>query len=62
MDEFATHGLCYRMSAGRLPWHRAINTIVKMSLSRAQISSALEPVGLCRSDSKCPDGVTITPW
>ena len=48
--------------AGRLPRHAAINTIVKMSLARAQIPFALEPVGLCRSDGKRPDGVTITPW
>ena len=61
MDEFATHGLSCRMSSGRLLWHATINTIVKMSLARAQIPSALEPVGLCRSDSKRPDGATITP-
>ncbi len=41
VDEFATHGLSCRMSAGRLPWHAAINTIVKMSLAKAQIPSAL---------------------
>ena len=62
MDEFATHGLSCKMSAGRLPRHAAISTIVKMSLARAQIPSALKPVGLCRSDGKRPDGVTITPW
>ena len=49
MDEFDTHGLSCKMSAGRLPRHAAINTIVKMSLGRAQIPSALETVGLCRS-------------
>ena len=62
MDEFATDGLSYKMSAGRLPGHAAINTIVKISLAKAQIPSALEPVGLCRSAGKRPDGVTITPW
>ena len=62
MDEFATHGLSCKMSAGRLPRHAVINTIVKMSLARAQIPSALEPVSLCPSDGKRPDGVTITPW
>ena len=62
MDEFATHGLSCKMSAGHLPQHAAINTNVKMSLARAQIPSVLEPVGLCRSDGKRPDGVTITSW
>ena len=61
MDEFATHGLSCGMSAGHLPRHAVINTIVKMSLARAQISSALEPVGICLSDGKHSDGVTITP-
>ena len=57
-----THSLSSRLSAGRLPRHAAINTIVKMSLARAQIPSTLEPSGLSRSDDKRPDGVTITPW
>ena len=54
MDQFATHGLSCKMSVGRLPRHAVINAIVKMSLARAQILCALEPVGLCRSDSKRP--------
>ena len=62
VDELDTHSLSCRLSAGRLPWHAAINTIVKMSLARAQIPSTLEPSGLSRSDGKRPDGVTITPW
>ena len=62
MDEFATHGLSCKMSAGRLLQHAAINTIVKMSLARAQILSALEPVVLCQLDGKRPDGVTTTSW
>ena len=62
VDEYATHGLSYRMSAGHLLRQAANNTIVKMSHARAQIPSALEPVGLCWSDGKRPDGVTITPW
>ena len=62
VDELGTHGLSCRLSAGRLPRHAAINTIVKMSLARAQIPSTLEPSGLSWSDGKRPDGVTITPW
>ena len=50
------------LSAGCLPRHAAINTIVKMSLARAQIPSTLEPSGPSRSDGKRPDGATITPW
>ncbi len=39
VDELGTHGLSYRLSAGCLPRHEAINTIVKTSLARAQIPS-----------------------
>ena len=28
----------------------------------AEVPAILEPVGLCRSDGKRPDGVTILPW
>ena len=62
VDELGTHSLSSRLSAGRLPRHAAFNTIVKMSLARAQTPSTLEPLALSRSDGKRPDGVTITPW
>lgn len=28
----------------------------------AHIPSRLEPVGICRSDGKRPDGITVVPW
>ena len=62
VDKLGIHGLSCKFSAGRLPRHTAINTIVKTSLARAQFPSTLEPSGLSRSDGKRPDGVTITPW
>ena len=62
MDELGIHSLSCKFSAGHLPRHTAINTIVKTSLARAQFPSTLEPSGLSRSDGKRPDGVTITPW
>ena len=62
VDKRATHGLsCYK-SEGRHSRHAAINNIIKRSLAAAQIPSLLEPSGLCRSDGKRPDGVTIIPW
>ena len=62
VDELATHGLSCAKSPGRHSRHAAINSIIKRSLATAQIPSTLEPVGLCRSDGKRPDGVTIAPW
>ena len=62
VDKRAIHGLsCYK-SEGRYSRHAAINNIIKRSLAAAQIPSVLEPPGLCRSDGKRPDGVTIIPW
>ena len=62
VDSSGTHGLSCRKSAGRHPRHAALNDIVKRALAAADIPSALEPVGLCRSDGKRADGVTIIPW
>ena len=62
VDSSGTHGLSCRKSAGRHPRHAALNDIVKKALAAADIPSALEPVGLCRSDGKRADGVTIIPW
>ena len=61
VDESGTHGLCCRKSQGRLPRH-SMNDIVKRALMAIEIPSILEPQGLCRSDGKHPDGVTIIPW
>ena len=62
VDKRAIHGLsCYK-SEGRHSRYAAINNIIKHSLAAAQIPSVLEPPGLCRSDGKRPDGVTIIPW
>ena len=62
VDKWATHGLsCYK-SEGRFSRHAAFNDIIKRSLAAAHIPSMLEPTGLCRSDGKRPDGVTIIPW
>ena len=56
------HGLSCRRSQGRLPRHSALNDIVKRALSAVNIPATLEPRGLCRSDGKRPDGVSIIPW
>ena len=62
LPDRATHGLsCYK-SEGRFSRHAAFNDIIKRSLAAAHIPSMPEPTGLCRSDGKRPDGVTIIPW
>lgn len=62
VNEDGLHGLSCRRCVGRIPHHSKLNTIIKESLARANILSVLELQGLSRSDGKCPDGMTITPW
>ena len=57
-----THGLSCKRSEGRHHRHAALNDIVHRALTTAHIPSRLEPAGICRSDGKRPDGVTIVPW
>ena len=59
VDSSGIHGLSCRKSDGRHPHHAALNDIVKRALAAADIPSMLEPVGLCRSDGKRADGVTV---
>ena len=56
------HGLSCLKSAGRLPRHGHLNDIVKRSLTRAGIPSALEPAGSDRGNGKRPDGLTLYPF
>ena len=36
--------------------------MIYRSLLRAQIPAKKEPTGLCQSDGKRPDGVSLIPW
>ena len=49
-------------SQGRFSRHAAINVIIHRSLAAINVPSTLEPIGLCRSDGKRPDGCSIAPW
>ena len=62
VDHQGTHGLHCRKSLGQHPRHSAINDIIKKSLRSAKILAHLEPVGICRSNGKRPDGATILLW
>ena len=62
VDCLGTHGLHCRKSVGRHLRHSAINDLVKRSLASTKTSAHLEPVGICRSDGKRPDGTTVLPW
>jgi hypothetical protein len=62
VDEFGLHGLSCRRSSGRFPGHHALNDILRRALVSAGVPSIWEPVGVCGSDGKRPDGMTQIPW
>ena len=51
-----------KKAAGRSIRHHALNELVARALSAAAIPNTKEPQGLCRSDGKRPDGLTLVPW
>jgi hypothetical protein len=58
----AYHALSCCRCSGRFPRHHALNDIVRRALISANIPCVLEPPGLCRTDGKRPDGLTLVPW
>jgi hypothetical protein len=56
------HGLSCLKSAGRQNRHASINDIIHRALHSAGVQATLEPVGLCTSSGKRPDGVALSPW
>jgi len=61
-DVFGTHGLSCRHSGCRIPRHAAVNETVHRALVSGGVPAVLEPVGVCRDDSKKPDGMSLIPW
>ncbi|KAI5634065.1 histone deacetylase domain-containing protein [Phthorimaea operculella] len=62
VDASGHHGLSCAKCAGRFPRHHALNDIIRRALVSANIPCTLEPPGLCRSDGKRPDGLSLVPW
>lgn len=62
MDAYGRHGFVCKKAPGRSICHHALNDLVARALSAADIPSWKEPQGLCRSDGKRPDGLTLLPW
>ena len=62
VDSRGIHSLSCRRSAGRASRHHNHNDIIWRALTKANIPSTKEPIGLFRSDGKRPDGLTLIPW
>lgn len=62
VDSSGRHGLSCKNAKGTFPRHQQINDLIKRAMGSAQVSAVLEPPGLCRSDGKRPDGLSLFPW
>ena len=62
VDSRGVHGLSCARSAGRHVRHSMLNDIICRALISAHVPASREPRGLCRSDGKRPDGVSLVPW
>ncbi len=62
VDEFSLHALSCRRSSDRFPRHSALSDILRRAFVSAAVPSILEPIGVCRSPGKRPDGMTQIPW
>ena len=56
------HGLSCKYSSARIQRHNEINDVIQRALSRANVPSTLEQVGLCRDSQKRVDGLTRQPF
>ena len=62
VDARGSHALSCKRNAGRTQRHHYINDLVWRAVTKAGIPALKEPHGLCRSDGKRPDGLTLIPW
>ena len=56
------HGLHCKLSAGRQSRHANVNELLQRAFVSAGVAAVREPNGLCASDNRRPDGVTLVPW
>ena len=59
VDHLGTPVLSCKHSEGRHHHHAALNDTIHWALTSAHIPSRLEPTGICRSDGKRPDSITV---
>ena len=62
VDARGLHSFVCKRAPGRSARHHALNDLVARSFASAGVPVTKEPAGLCRSDGKRPDGVSLVPW
>jgi len=62
VDTNGIHSLSCKQGTGKSLRHNQLNDIIWRALSRAGVPSTKEPNGLCFTDDRRPDGMTLIPW
>ena len=62
VDADGRHAFVCKKAPSRIARHQQLNDIVYRALVAAGVPASKEPVGLCRSDGKRPDGMSLIPW
>ena len=62
VDSRELHGFSCRKSTAWQEQHSHINNLIYTSILCTKTPAAKKPVGLIRTDSKCPDSSTLIPW
>jgi len=62
VDARGTHSFVCKQAPGKASRHHAFNDVVARAFSSAGVPAVKEPAGLCRTDGKRPDGMTLIPW
>ena len=62
VDAWGLHAMVCKHAPGRTMRHQALNDIIARAFASAGIPAMKEPTGICRSDGKRPDGMTLIPW
>ena len=62
VDSKGIHSLSCKLGSGKALRHNQINDIIWRALTRAGVPSTKEPNGLCFTDERRPDGMTLIPW
>ena len=62
VDVWGSHAFVCKQASARILRHHAINDLVARAFSSATVPVTKEPSGICLSNSKRPDGLTLVPW
>ena len=62
MNAKGPHSFSCKRSSRKLAKQDLLNDVILKTIQSAKIREKKEPLGLCRTGGKRPDGVTVIPW